>query len=207
MNRQAIIERVKIVLDEFTPVNQGVVHPIDTYIDPILDDSVRTLLKEFPIDKLWHERHNVTAGQIISEENLVSISIVDEIIRIASVKLPGWKREIQHTEFFPSSSIQTAYQTNPTRKATSGRPVVIFSQAISGEEVKRTLKCFGTQPITGAYPHAEIELTCVKLKSPEQLNDDLITPLTYLVASLIATHIERPDISKPIYEQYLKHLQ
>lgn len=199
MNRQAIIERVKIVLDEYTPVNQGVVHPIDTYIDPILYDSVRTLLKEFPIDKLWHEPFQGTA---ITGDNHLKVIIPDNVIRVASVKLSLWPRLIHEREFHATDSVVAAWQNNPVTKASTHRPLVIKHQRLNGTKTSMMLECHGTSSGINVE-----ELNVVKLRVPEELNDDLITPLVYLVASLVATHIERQDIAKPIYEQYLKHLQ
>ena len=198
MDRQDIIERVKIIMDEYTPVNQGVVHPLDGYIDPIMDDSVRTLFKEFPIDKLWHER--ITTVDVLNiVTNHVKVRISNDVVRVASAKLADWTRLVHEREFEKPDSVKVAWQGNEATKATASRPVVVMGNSETG----RILDLYGR---TGASS-ATTEVYGVKRCKPEELNDDLITPFTYLVAFLLATHIERADIAKPIYEQYLKHLQ
>lgn len=199
MTRQGIIERVKIIMDEFTPVNQGVVHPLDAYIDPIIDDSVRTLYKEFPIDKLWHS--SITASIAVEENsNLAKATIPKDVVRVSSVKLKNWNRAIHEKEFEMGDSVKLAWQGNPATRASSSRPLVIKKQMEDGI----SLDLYGLKT-KGSEETAQI--FGVKMCKPEELNEDLITPFTYLAAYLLATHIERVDIAKPIYEQYLKHLQ
>lgn len=53
MDRQGIIERVKIVLDEYTPVDGSVLHPLDGYFNPLLDESAKELILKAPISKLY----------------------------------------------------------------------------------------------------------------------------------------------------------
>lgn len=199
MNRQGIIERVKIVLDEFTPVNEGVIHPIDAYIDPVLDDSVRALFKEFPIDRLWQTTIDT---QGVPSVNRITIVLDEDVIRVASVKLNNWTRMIHEREFKTTDAPEVAWQGSPWTQATPWRPLVVKHQQKTATASAPTIDCYGT--IVGTVVE---QLNVVQLCEPEEVKEDLLTPLTYLTASMVALHLERQDIYKAIYEQYQKHLQ
>lgn len=206
MNRQGIIERVKIVLDEFTPVNEGVIHPIDAYIDPVLDDSVRELFKEFPIDKLWQTSigpGDLTGpSRIIAEGNRITVVLDESMVRVASVKLSDWTRMVHEREFKTTDAPEVAWQGSPWTQATPWRPLVVKHQQKIANGAAPTIDCYGT--IAGTIVE---QLNVVQLCEPEDVKDDLLTPLVYLTASMVALHLERQDIYKAIYEQYQKHLQ
>lgn len=199
MNRQGIIERVKIVLDEFTPVNEGVIHPIDAYIDPVLDDSVRVLFKEFPIDRLWQ---TTIDAQGTPADNRITVVLDESVVRVASVKLSDWTRMVHEREFKTTDAPEVAWQGSPWTQATPWRPLVVKHQQKISTSSAPTIDCYGT--IMGTVVE---QLNVVQLCEPEDVKDDLLTPLTYLTASMVALHLERQDVYKAIYEQYQKHLQ
>ena len=203
MNRQGIIERVKIVLDEFTPVNEGVIHPIDAYIDPVLDDSVRVLFKEFPIDKLWQTTIGLQDISTINAPNRITVVLDEDVIRVASVKLNNWTRMVHEREFKTTDAPEVAWQGSPWTQATPWRPLVVKHQQKTATASAPTIDCYG---LTAGSTVVE-QVNVVKLCEPEEVKEDLLTPLVYLTASMVALHLERQDIYKAIYEQYQKHLQ
>lgn len=192
MNRQAIIERVKIKLDELTPVSEGLDHPIDKYIDPCLDDAARRVAETVNIARFRAEKHTATSK---FEEPCVTIPLKagekDNIARIINVKLSDWDHPV--SEITPEDSPLAWMQKDPVTRGGTKKPVVVLRHT----EGERYLDCYSG---TAMSTH---EVKCVTYKKPEELHDDLIAPLVIQCALLVAQTLER-DKAMSILREELK---
>jgi len=58
MDRTGLINKVKVILDEYTP--EGVGTPFEEYIGPLLDESAREIVMEGPLYLLTPSRQTPT---------------------------------------------------------------------------------------------------------------------------------------------------
>lgn len=197
MNRQALIERVKLKLDEYTPVDEGVSHPLDPYIDPSLEEAAKTLIQEFPIGKLKHESFATSESNVknTSEMLVWDILLPSTVKRVVSVRFASWKRGV--AEFHPEGSKMDALQGNFHTRGSDYKPVVITSQKDGGTR----LRCYS------ASNHVAPEVKVVSAQKPEQLHDDLVEPLVFLAASYVAQSLERDKAFQLLRAEYQKYFQ
>lgn len=203
MTRQDIIERVKIVLDEFTPVHQGVVHPIDTYIDPILDDAVRRLLNEFPLSLLGVVSHPLpVAGGLVINGNRAVFTLPSSVLRVGTIQLSGWPRPVYEPEIKEPTDISRLWQLAPGITATPSRPRVFIHRKKVGLVDVLEIECFGISSPSASLTRLDVVSMC----APEDLDESLITPFSYLIGSLVALFHERVDMANAIYSKYSAYI-
>lgn len=197
MNRQALIERVKIKVDEYTPSDEGVYHPLDAYIDPILDESAKSILRELPIERIPIEQFPLTAFSDFVYYQIIDLP--ESVMRIASVKMPLWERAV--TTFYPEGSKEAAMQGNVVTRGTMHRPVVIQSRAFVDGHVTR-LACYGCPSAT---PEATIVMV-VNEKKPEEIPNELIEPLVTHTAAKVCQAVERDKSYQLLMAEYQRYL-
>ena len=190
MNRQALIERVKIKLDEYTTVDEGVSHPLDVYIDPALDEAAKTLILDFPINKLKHESYT---GSVTSVGTTQVILFPSSVKRVVSVRFQSWKRAV--TEFFLEGSKQAAMQGNVHTQGNDYKPVAILTQRNGAYELVCHTATDAVSP----------EIKVVSAQKPEQLHEDLVEPLVFLAASYVAQSTERDKAFQLLRAEYQKY--
>lgn len=201
MERQAIIERVKIKLDEFTPVDSGVDHPLDKYINPLLVEAATTLQKEAPLKLLKHDQYIVGADDYYFDAatGLNKVWLDETVLRVASIKLPNWSMVV--TNFHAIDSLEAEHQKDKYTRAGTIHPVVIESQELHGSSAAMCLNCYTHPEITDP---ATILVSCIKDKLPEELHQDLIIPLVFLCAYMVAKTTERNEVAAALYPEYQK---
>lgn len=198
MQRHLIIDRIKMKLDEYTP--SGVEHPLDAYISPMLDEAVKILLREAPANKLRHDIMAITRAT--QHDGIVSFPVSNDVVRLISIKLPLWPREV--TVFYEEGSAKDAWQRNEFTRAGMAKPVVIVSQGFINNVVDRKATCYTHSTLTNI---SDINVTCIKYRDVEQLHDEIIEAVVFLCASLVAQTIERNDSAKVLYENYQNQLK
>lgn len=176
MNRQAIIERVKIKLDELTPVSEGLDHPIDKYIDPCLDDAARRIIDTLPIELFRIDDYSSAPG---FSEPCYTIPLTDDVARVVSVYLSDWIHPV--SKIIDENSMEALWQKNPITRGGFAKPVVVLRQ----EGNSRFLDCYSG---TASATH---NVRCVLYKKPEEMHDNLIQPLVIQCALLVAMTLER----------------
>jgi len=203
MNRQAIIEKVKMKLDEYTPIDEGIGHPLDSYIDPSLNDAAIRLLKDAPLAKLNSTIIIGTEANLVflpvpndPNNRIVLFSCQGDVLRMKSIWLPQWESPVM--VFYPYNSDMALFQHNPYTRAGIKKPVVIEQRSADG--LKYT-----------CYTHPEVNETnfsaeCITKLKPEEIQDDLIEPLVYLAASMVASIMEMGTVATALYNEYAKIL-
>jgi hypothetical protein len=166
----------------------------------MLNEAVKILLREAPANKLRHDRMTI-AGFITQQDGVVSFPVSSDVIRLISVKLPLWPREV--TVFYEEGSAKDAWQRNEFTRAGMAKPVVIISQGFINNTVDRKATCYTHSTLSTS---SDIIVTCIKYKDAEQLNDEIIEAVVFLAASLVAQSVERNELAKTLFENYKNQL-
>jgi hypothetical protein len=189
MDRPGIIKKVLAKMDELTPFDEGLVvspdmefvKPVSAYIDEFLNDAASLILKILPLRVL---EHTDIPGKVAIEDEVATIPLPGDFIRIAKVKFTDWKRPVLAA--IPDNNPLYKLQSNPFLRAGKVKPVV----ALAVKDGEASLECFTTSIKDGA------ELKYIAKALPEQLPDDLIEPLTWQCAAIVFRVMQMPDASK-----------
>jgi hypothetical protein len=209
MNRSALINRIKIKMDEFTP--SGVALPFDEYIGPILDDSAISLIKVSPLHLLTPTPITLTSETGPSLVSLVKyagdksyIPVPVDYVRLYEIKYPLWKRSVRKA--IPVESQAYRPQENEYLKGGYGRPfVAIVQTSVSGEAATRYFECSKVIEPANDETLTPIALY-VKKTAPEDLNDSLADALTWLCTSNLLMIMGYADKAKMALEKYTASL-
>jgi len=198
MDRQAIKERVRIWLDEYTPTDQGISIPIDAYIDPMLTESVTEILTKAPIERL--DPQSITPESVSLQDGVVTVTAKkDSMARPVSVKIVDWIRSV--TSFAPIGSPIENMQHNMFVRGTIHRPVA----TIEDKNSRIIIRCYSTaQPTVN---NDDIDLNGIKMISAEDFREDLLRSLIILTAAKVALASEQPDVYSALYQQYQISMQ
>lgn len=174
MDRNGLINLVKIKLDEFTPT--GVDLPFNNYIDPILEECAVEVLEQAPLGLITPANLILTSKKF--ENYTLYIPVPSDYIRLYEMKLPGWTKSVRRaiTEEDPDFAIQE----NEHTKAGLARPVVVIKDAVPQSTAGKYLAC--------AKASSDADPTIykyVKSEKPENLDERLSEALTWLCASKI----------------------
>lgn len=195
MNRQALIERVKIKVDEYTPTDEGVFHPLDAYIDPLMDEAAKDILRQLPLPKIPVEQYPGSEfAQTEGTKNVIQLP--ESVVRVVSVKLTGWARAV--TLFATEGSKEEAMQSNEHTRGTSNRPVVVMSRDKTTSYTTR-LDCYGSATAVG-------KVMVVTEKKPEEMPGELIEPMITLTAAKVCMSVERDKSYQLLMAEYQKYL-
>lgn len=217
MDRSAIIQRVKIKMDEFTPVNEDVTHPLDSYIQPTIDQAALELLKNAPLVKLAPEdvelyvkddQDNITGNILVFNDSVYRIDFPTKVIRVAQIKFPDWSRTVYR--FVDPSSHEGQMQAVRATRGGFSKPVVVIDRGAESNTGRIVAHC---------YTHPELEkkdaseefkteptIKVINKKKPEELDDMLVEPLVLLTASKVFSSIQNHEVAKVLYEQYVNNI-
>lgn len=200
MDRTAIVDKVKVIMDELTPFDTGLVvssgvdyeNTVEKYIDELLNQSATQLLKEYPMHRL--QKTNIAQGDItIAADGKTTITLPANYLRLAYAVLSGWQRAV--TETMTENHPQYPLQANPYTRGKMAKPVVIENIHES------TLETYA-KPTDGDKGTVRVIID----RLPEELSDHLIDPLTWLCASKVFQVYEMDGPMKAAIQNYQNYL-
>lgn len=184
MNRQGLINQVKIKLDEYTP--EGVSHLFDELIGPLMDEACRKLLLTAPLHLVPPTEIPVgEAGASIKyDDDSAFIPFPPSFLRLYLVKFPLWSVPVRDT--IKAGTYQELIQTNQYLRSGTGRPSVREAhKKLEGDTtLTRYLQCAKVEkPVAPAT--ITPEALYVKALKPEELPEELVESLTWLTTYLV----------------------
>lgn len=208
MNRSDIIQKVMAFIDEYTPIDEGLINateyskPIHAYIDEILDDAVKELFNIMPSYLLPNS--TITAQSVSTTDGVVSITLNNSdsntFIKLATLKLPTWKRAVTTT----ISNLNPKYslQKNEFTRGKDTKPVVAIVTNNGGNII---FECYSTNNTYTSMTN--IDCRIIKSMVAESLPERLIVPLCYICCELIYMAFEKPVLAKQVKEKFIEHVQ
>ena len=177
MNRQRIIDKVKYRIDELGPVEGGELFGSEA-IELILNDAANRLLMMVPpyiptpVDLIDPESSSGSAVDL--EDGVGYIPLVDGYLKLVSIQLSDWERAC--TEAISENDPRYALQKNTHVRGGPAKPVVVYRYRPG---VGKVLEYYTSD--THEITHA----LCLKETLPEDLDDFLAEPLSWLAASIV----------------------
>lgn len=149
MNRQELIKRVALKMDEISSsdrvivsVNAGDNNPLYTQINDLLNESINDVLTKAPIFRLQSQIQIIDSG--VSTESIEGttrvigiITVPNDFIRIVSISDAAFKRPI--VDLAIEGDDISNRQSNKFLMAKNAKPVAVLCRNESGS---RIIKCF-----------------------------------------------------------------
>lgn len=208
MNRTELANKVKVILDEFSP--EGVGLPFDQYIGPALDESAREIVLEGPLYLLAPSLIPLaTTGE--TPESLVKyegdcayIQEPADFARLYELKYPLWKKSVRET--ISKGNEQYKLQENEYLRSGYARPhVARITRSFSGTAPARYLEC-GKVVDPGEGTLSPDVALYVKTTKPEELASEFVDALCYRTAGKVLLSLGDANRSKMALEQSVVHL-
>ena len=94
MTRDAIITLVKAYIDELSPFSDTDLNPSIENIDPVLDNSARTIARVAPNSLLTPA--TISGAPVVDTpvSGVITIPLSADFLKIHSVKLTDWQQEV-----------------------------------------------------------------------------------------------------------------
>lgn len=132
MDRAALIERVKVKLDELTPFEESLavalpnadIKPVESYIDEALNEAGEEVLLRVPLHKLNPVR-GVAPIAVPTEDGIGYVNCPDDFLRLYSFKMEGWQREVEYP--ISEGSFHYKLQRNKHTRGGVAKPVVVLN--------------------------------------------------------------------------------
>jgi hypothetical protein len=207
MDRKTIIQKVVIKLDEVAPFGEGLVvsatnidtKPIEKYVDEMLDESTNELLLTLPTHLLPNSKMTIS-DQITITDNIASIKLPADYLRLGYVNFPSWERPVKQT--ITESSPTYSLQKNEYTRGGLAKPVVVIKKDAT---LKKVLECYTVTDDNTNTTGGEV--VYVKLTTPDNLPDNLIPALIMLCATKVLNIIGQVQLSQVVKADYLQTLQ
>ncbi|MGI6337889.1 MAG: hypothetical protein ACOXZV_00735 [Bacteroidales bacterium] len=200
MERAALINIVKIKLDEFSPEDIG--HPFDDYIGPMLNESAREILERAPLHLL--SPVTIPISGTIFHNNKAYIPVPADYVRLYEIKYPQWKKSVRKA--ISAEDPQYKIQENEYIKAGYARPAVaIVRTTLDGSStIRRYFECGKVEDntISISTPVA----LYIRTTLPEELEDILADTLTWLCTSKVLSILGYGDKAAIALESYKQSL-
>jgi hypothetical protein len=203
VDRQGLINKVKVILDEFSP--EGVGMPFEEYIGPLLDESAREIVLDGPLYLLTPLPIPLEGGEppvsiLKYEDDRAYIPVPPDFVRIHEVKFPLWKRSVH--EAITRENERYNMQENEYLRSGYGRPcVALVRKQFPGETQTRYLEC--GKVLDGAVPDTALY---VKETLPEDLAEEFADTLAWRTASKVLATLGDANRAKVALEQSVVHL-
>ena len=197
MNRNGIINGVKVKMDEMTP--DGVSVPFEESIGPVMDECAREILRTAPLPLLPHAELSLAGLEYDDQRSYIPLPL--DFVRIGKIRYPKWEKAV--TRLIMGDSPEYALQDNKYTRGGFSRPIV----ALIDKEGDKVLEC--SKVDSDVDLQDPLEATYIKDTLPEDFPDVLMDTLEWLTASTLLQIIGDDNgfkMAQARYEQSLKQL-
>lgn len=193
MDRDEIIVKVKLRLDELGPFEEGQV--IDSgRTDAYLDEGGDTLQKIVPpwivTPDSFVDASASTGGSVAYDSYTGYVPLPADFLKLVSFKMEDWSRSV--TEAITEHHPLYKRQSYPELRGSYRKPVAVFR---TKHGVGKVLDYYSVREDQHTVDHG----LYLASKSAEDLDEILIDPLTWMVASLILDTVGEHNIAKTAY--------
>ena len=196
MDRTGLKNKVKIILDEYTPEGAG--NPFDDYIGPLLDESAREILLAGPLYLLAPVAIPLTSTVYADDRSYIPLPA--DYLRLYEMKYPLWKRPVR--EAVSGESQEYTIQENEYLRAGYGRPyVALVNRTPAGGSPTKYLEC--GKVLASAVPDTALY---VQDTAAENLAEAFVDTLSWRCAGKVLLTMGMADKAKLALEQSMAHL-
>lgn len=172
MTRDAIITLVKAYIDELSPFSDTDLNPSIENIDPVLDNSARTIARVAPNSLLTPATISGTPVVDTPVSGVITIPLSADFLKIHSVKLTDWQQEV--TRPITVEDPKYKLQRYPTLRGGTAKPVVVLKSTATG----KAIECYSYSTNATVQYALYVAFTVA-----EALPDDLLEPIAWQCAA------------------------
>lgn len=200
MDRKRLQNEVKIKLEEIHP-DEDIEVINSPLIDSLLNESTDEVQLLAPIYLLDATEHAVsTNDQVENTDNTGYIVLPDDFLRLVSFKMSVWKRAV--TQAISEENPLYNKQKNTYTRGGIAKPVAV----IRFEPSENNRKVLEYYSVTNNNHNID-RLLYVDRKFAENLQDDLVDPLTWICASKVLDVMEQPELGAVAYKKATDFMQ
>ena len=199
--RLTLVDLVKAKLDEIMPgvdlvlqEDEGLTDPYTLMINAFLDESAKRVLQTAPLHILVPKLSTIEATQNIADNKIGYIVLPADFLRIASLKMEEWKREV--ADFITPADGRYKLQHNKYTRGGLAKPVAVLSYKQVAGETTRVVEYYSVNA-----SHVVEYLYYIPEALAEDLQSNLTDALTWTCAGIILQVTERGDLAKYAFEQ------
>ena len=200
MQRQQIINEVKIKLEESHPYED--VEVINSpLIKELLDECTDETQLLAPVYLLQPEEHAVSTNDIVENpDNTGYIVLPDDFLRLVSFKMSAWKKALIEaiSEDHPKYNLQKNIYT----RGGISKPVAVIRYE-PGENNRKVIEYYS---VTNNNHNVD-RLLYVNRKKAENLQNDLVDPLTWICASKVLEIEGEPQAAESAMKKALEFME
>jgi hypothetical protein len=214
MDRSAIIRDIYIKMDEILPPGESMSHPFDSYINSILDESYRQVLKECPVSLLpLSEIEEVRFYDTTNEKAYVLVP--EDFVKLGIFKFSDWSNPA--TKHITVDSPEYKLIETGVLPGGTVKPIVVLTHA-----KLPTIEAEGEDPGFTGDTTPQRYLVCYKVSTNDSaesllyvqydkddgitsLNEDVIGGMTWLAASKLMQIFEMQGVkfAEERYQNFL----
>ena len=175
MTKIEIIERVKVLLEEINPFDDGLqvlnseVQPIQSYIEKSIKPGLEQLLLFCPLHLTTPTNLPAMTSVVSGTRKIGYITIPEDFLRIHTIKINNWEKAVHRA--ISVENPEYALQQNPFTRGGSAKPVVAKAEKLE----LYTLKEGDTVEKATYIQRPDIE--------DLNLNQKLFEPACYMIAA------------------------
>lgn len=196
MERAAIISLVSAFMDETTPEADSVniISLVEPLIEAHMNYAALRLLEMLPVD--MQEVFTPSSLRLSSFPDYIEVTCPADFIKLSRIQLKGWSRPINKLDIVGSNVSES--QGFRYMKGTKIRPKAILVQK-ANDIFSIELRPNTSSTVTVFY--------YVKKQLPENITDNLIDPLVWMIAGRVYESISRGDLAKLSYDHITNFIQ
>lgn len=204
-SRLSLINYAKVKLDEIIPEGEGVQFsvegdinisdPLNIMLNSLLDEAAKRVLMNCPLNYLEPVVSNITTGTPEAADNKIGYVILpDNFLRLVSFKMAEWSRAVSTT--LKVTDKKYATQRNKYTRGKTQKPQVALSHRTSSGDSKRVLEYYSVDE-----SHSIDWFYYIQETKAEDVQQNLVDALTWVVAGMVLQITERVDLAKVAFEQ------
>lgn len=196
MDRIALVNKVKTLLDEISPLNAMIVdvgvedgNPVDQIVESLLDESAIELLLKAPFYRLDISSYDADPVQDELDGTTGYITLPDDFLRLVYFRMSDWLRPV--TTLAIKGDEISMRQYNKHIRGGVARPVGVLSKTGEGMIVEYYS--------TNAKQHQVADFQYVKRVCAEQIPSQLTDAMCWICAGKTLTVMGKGDMAGSAY--------
>ena len=196
MTKQGIIDKTRAIMNEIGEEENLSLLSEDTvklaeYIESVIPDAINLIAQDENVSIALLNTGNMTSGGT-SSEGCTVIPLPQDFLRFVSLRLSGWKREVQRISPFGSEDYKI--QHNAVTRSGVNKPSCVFAHKRTG----LCIECFPSGELQ--YFNYVKSMTDSSDDSLSNYGESLMLAICYACAYLVYNIFEMPNVA----EQMLK---
>ena len=196
MTKQGIIDKTRAIMNEIGEEEKLTLLSEDTvklaeYIESVIPDAINLIAQDENVSIALLNTGNMTSGGT-SSEGCTVIPLPQDFLRFVSLRLSGWKREVQRISPFGSEDYKI--QHNAVTRSGVNKPSCVFAHNRTG----LCIECFPSVELQ--YFNYVKSMTDSSDDSLSNYGESLMLAICYACAYLVYNIFEMPNVA----EQMLK---